>query len=227
MRRLWCVDGKPEVLNVINPDTIYNSMPDYLQQFNTQNGFGAFVIEIRILKANKHYSFPLIVQKTSEGNLNDDNITENPSGLASQPVLMVVDNIALEDLIEFQQIEFQIVKGYIWNGKRDYKIQEVIQKVFDSRLKYKAEKNPLEQLYKLIMNSSYGKTIQKPVDFDLKFISKWKKPTKSAASSMKEGETSKYERYWQKNYNKIIEVPFENDDYAIIKVRSPISFVKP
>ena len=222
MRRLWCVEGKPEVLNVINPDTIYNSMPDYLQQFNTQNGFGAFVIEIRILKANKHYSFPLIVQKTSEGNLNDDNITENPSGLASQPVLMVVDNIALEDLIEFQQIEFQIVKGYIWNGKRDYKIQEVIQKVFDSRLKYKAEKNPLEQLYKLIMNSSYGKTIQKPVDFDLKFISKWKKPTKSAASSMKEGETSKYERYWQKNYNKIIEVPFENDDYAIIKVRSQI-----
>ena len=205
MRRLWCVEGKPEVLNVSDVDKVYNSMPDYLKQYNTQNGFGAFVVEIRILKANKHYAFPLIVQKTAEGNLNDDNIKE--------PVIMVVDNIALEDLIEFQQIEFQVIKGYVWNGKRDYKIQEVIQKVFDSRLKYKAEKNPLEQLYKLIMNSSYGKTIQKPVDFDLKFLSKWRK---------NENEPSKYERYWQKNYNKIIEVPFENDDYAIIKVRSQI-----
>ena len=35
---------------------------------------------------------------------------------------MKVDNIMLEDLIEFQKIEFQVIKGYVWNGKRDYKI---------------------------------------------------------------------------------------------------------
>ena len=73
---------------------------------------------------------------------------------------MVVDNIALEDLIEFQKIEFKVIKGYVWNGQRDYRIQDVIQHVFDKRLEYKKAKNPLEQLYKLIMNSAYGKTIQ-------------------------------------------------------------------
>jgi len=202
MRRLWCVENKPEVLKVEEPDKIYNSMPENLQKYNTKDGIGAFVVEIKILKANKHYAFPLIVQKTPEGNLNDDNIIE--------PVNMVVDNIALEDLIEFQQIEFQVIKGYVFNGARDYKIQEVIQKVFDTRLKYKAEKNPLEQLYKLIMNSSYGKTIQKPVDFDIKYLTKWRKGN----------ELSKYESYYTKNYNKVVETLYENDDFAILKVKT-------
>ena len=100
-----------------------------------------------------------------------------------------------EDLIEFQQIEFQVIKGYVWNGNRDYRIQETIEKVFNSRLKYKAEHNPLEQLYKLIMNSSYGKTIQKPVENDLIFLSK--------SHSRVHSGPSEYEAYVQKNYNKI------------------------
>jgi len=26
----WCIESKPEVLNVINPGKVYNSIPDYL-----------------------------------------------------------------------------------------------------------------------------------------------------------------------------------------------------
>jgi hypothetical protein len=44
-------------------------------------------------------------------------------------------------------------------------------------------------------------------------LSKWKKS---------DNEPSKYERYWQKNYNKIIEVCHEDDKFAIVKVRTPI-----
>ena len=208
MRRLWTVEGKPKVLKVEDSEKIYSSMPDYLLPFNTKNGKGAFVVEIKIIAVNKHFAFPLIVQHTSEGNLNKDTGIDDKN-----PVFMVVDNIMLEDLIEFQQIEFQIIKGYVWEGNRDYKIQDVIQKVFDSRLKYKDEKNPLEQLYKLIMNSSYGKTIQKPVESELKFVSKWKKSA---------DEPSEYERYIQKNYNKIIDIIEINDDGAYIKSKKQI-----
>ena len=95
MKRLWTVEGIPEVLNVIDKDKIYKTLPDYLMKYNTKNGIGAFIIEIKILKVNKHYAFPLIVQKTKDGNLNNDNITE--------PIRMKVDNIMLEDLIEFQK----------------------------------------------------------------------------------------------------------------------------
>ena len=56
----------------------------------------------------------------------------------------------------------------------------------------------LEFLTKIILNSTstYGKTIQKPVDVEIKFLNHWKKS---------ENEPSAFEKYWQKNYNKIIE----------------------
>lgn len=218
MHRLWTVEGKPEVLNIPDDvkDNVYNNIPEYLTKYTTStSGIGAYVIEISITKVNKHYAFPLIVQHTVEGNINDDKYTriKNEDGeiikveiSETNPVTMVVDNIMLEDLIEFQHIEFKVIKGYIWNGKRDYKIQEVIQQVFESRLKYKANHNPLEQLYKLIMNSSYGKTIQKPVENDLKFFN----------------DNDKYEKYIQKNYHKVIEVIHINDKSKIVKIKKQI-----
>ena len=36
-------------------------MPEYLQKYNTNNGIGAFVIEINITAVHKHYAFPLII----------------------------------------------------------------------------------------------------------------------------------------------------------------------
>ena len=72
--------------------------------------------------------------------------------------------------MEFQKIEFTITKGYFWTGKRDYRIQEVIKNIFSKRYEYKNEidpitqkkkSNPMEQIYKLIMNSSYGKQLRK------------------------------------------------------------------
>ena len=40
--------------------------------------------------------------------------------------MMIVDNIYLEDLINFQNIEFELIKGHYWDGKKDYRIQEEI-----------------------------------------------------------------------------------------------------
>ena len=117
MARLNVVIGKPKVI----PDDKLN-----LEFLTTTD---AYVIEIKITKVHKHYPFPLIVQKVNGLNLNDDNITE--------PLIMVVDNITLEDLIEFQEIEFQILRGYYWNEGTDSTIQEIIQKIFDQRVIYK------------------------------------------------------------------------------------------
>ena len=206
MRRLWTVEGIAEELMVPNPEMIYSSMPDYLQKYNTLNGTGAFVIEIKILKANKHYAFPLICQHTKTGNNYIDKFDE--------PIFMTLDNIALEDLIEFQQIEFQVIKGYVWNGNRDYRIQETIEKVFNSRLKYKAEHNPLEQLYKLIMNSSYGKTIQKPPEITFNWLDNKIKDKNGATD---------YERFVYKNYYKITEIiELPDCPKMIIKMKKPI-----
>ena len=171
MARLYTVEGKPKVIQ-----------PDQLNlEFLSQQS--AYVVKIIITKVNKHYAFPLIMRKVNGLNLNDDNLKEG------ETVTMYVDNIELEDLINFQQIEFEFVKGYYWSGKRDYSIQKEIRNIFNKRLEYKKQKNPLQQLYKLIMNSCYGKTIEKPVDKDYKYIY---------------GGEDLY-KYWCKNHEKIIE----------------------
>ena len=187
MARLWTVEGIPQVIeeNQLNMDFLSKQT--------------AYVIQIKITKVNKHYPFPLIVQKINGLNLNDDNITE--------PVIMIVDNIYLEDLIHFQEIEFEIIKGYYWNGKKDYRIKDEIKKIFNKRVEYKKQKNPLQQLYKLIMNSCYGKTIEKPVDKELIYI---------------KGE-EQINKYVQRNYNSITEiVRIEDSDISAIKQIVPI-----
>ena len=187
MRRLCTVEGIPHVI----PEECLNM--DFLSKQS------AYVVDVEIYKVNKHYPFPLILQKTPQGNLNEDNLKE--------PVQMTVDNIELEDLINFQQIEFKVLRGYFWNGKKDYTIQKVIQQIFDKRLEYKKEKNPIQELYKALMNSSYGKSIEKAHD------------TKTVYISGRE----KMEKYRQKNYNKIIEtIQIKDSEIFALKVLKQI-----
>jgi len=81
-----------------------------------------------------------------------------------------MSHLALQDAVKFQGYEYEIEGGVLF-PERNYKIQEVITHMFEQRLKYKAEKNPVEKTYKLILNSSYGKTIQKFIETQIKIVS--------------------------------------------------------
>ena len=85
--------------------------------------------------------------------------------------IIYVDKIELEDLIKYQNVNFQIIKGYYWNEGFNTNIKELIQKLFNTRKQLKAEENPREVIYKLILNSAYGKLIQKAHDTETKIIS--------------------------------------------------------
>lgn len=113
-----------------------------------------YVVEINITKINKHQNFPLISKLV-------DGVRQFKNDLTG---IHIVDKITLEDYIEFHQIEFEIVRGYLWDEGFNDNIQKVIKKLFNERLKYKKDKNPIQQVYKLIMNSAYGKTIMRPID---------------------------------------------------------------
>ena len=120
---------------------------------------------------------------------------------------MVVDNIALEDLVQYQKIEFKLVKGYYWDEGSDPSIQRVIREIFQKRVEYKRQKNPLQQIYKLIMNSCYGKTIEKPITKDWKYV-----------------ETgAKSDSFATKNYFRVIErVLIEDSKIEAFKLKRPI-----
>jgi hypothetical protein len=110
MRRLYRVEGKPKVIKEFNYDR--------LTKIST-----AFFVEIEIFKAKNHYAFPIILQTHKKEIRYDDYFEE--------PIIITVDDTYLEDLIKFQKIEFKIIRGYYWNGKKDFNLQEQIQEIDD------------------------------------------------------------------------------------------------
>ena len=73
-----------------------------------------------------------------------------------------VDRISLEELIKHHDIDFEVKTGVMFNEGYNDKIGKVVKKLYDLRTKYKKENNPIQLLYKLMLNTAYGKTIQKP-----------------------------------------------------------------
>ena len=142
------LQGKPKVLkqNQLN--------------MNFLNKCSSYYIEINNVSIGKSRKFPLQSQKNKNGIR--DYINKFSDSL-------YVDKVELEDLIKYQQATFDIVRGYYFNEGYNTNIVNTIKELFNLRVQKKAEKNPIEQLYKLIMNSAYGKLIQKPIKTDLKF----------------------------------------------------------
>ena len=139
MSRMSILKGKPQIL------------PDNVKYEDLQKYDGYFV-KINVTAVNKHRHFPLLTRK------NDDGIREFKNDLLG---VHYVDKCTLEDLIEFQKIEFDIVKGYYFEDGRIAHIQGIIKTLFDTRAKEKKNKNPIQVVYKLLMNSIYGKSLLK------------------------------------------------------------------
>jgi hypothetical protein len=165
--------GKPKVIKNLNYDWLKN-----------QDGY---FIDIKILKVGIKRDFSLMSIKNEEGVRIFNNDMENK--------ILRVDKIALEDLIEFQKVEFEIIRGYYFDEGFNAKIKETIKFLFDERLRYKKLKNNIELVYKLIMNSGYGKSIMKPVETEAKFFD----------------DEKEFDVYYSRNYNWISSyVKFEN-----------------
>ena len=78
--------------------------------------------------------------------------------------ILYVDRCQLQDLVRFQKIQFHIIDGVYFSDGRNEKLYDVITHLFQMRLKRKKEKKPSQIVYKNIMNSSYGKLLQRPIE---------------------------------------------------------------
>jgi hypothetical protein len=175
--------GKPKVIENLN----YN----YL---SNQDGY---FVDVKILKVGIHRNFPLMSFVNDEGIRIFTNAMENQ--------IITVDKTSLEDLIKFHKIEFEIVRGYYYNEGFNNKINKTINYLFDQRLKYKALKNPVQEVYKLIMNSAYGKSIMKEIETEDKYIYNKKD----------------YDVYLRRNYVDIKHIePLNEDSYILTKYKS-------
>ena len=115
-----------------------------------------YYLKILIKKVRNKLHFPLLTKLGENGERLWINNMENEE--------IYTDRISLEELIKYHNIEFEVKTGVMFDEGYCDKIGKVVKKLYDLRTKYKKEKNPVQLLYKLMLNTAYGKTIQKPKD---------------------------------------------------------------
>lgn len=117
-----------------------------------RNGqFNGAIVRIRIKSIGRELAFPLIYTIDK----NKTKVYENKIGIE-----MIIDDVYLMELIKWQQIEYEMLECIYWNEGSSDKLNSVIVKLYKER--QNAKDPSIKAMYKLILNSSYGKTIEKP-----------------------------------------------------------------
>jgi hypothetical protein len=130
--------------------------------FNSIRNYDGYFIQIIIKSVGIARKFPTLSYVNEEG------IRTFTNNMIGQTIF--IDKVALEDAIKYQNIEFDVIRGYYFDEGFNTKIKTTIEHIFNERKKLKAQKNPAEIVYKLIMNSAYGKSILKEIDTEIQFF---------------------------------------------------------
>ena len=177
--RVMCAENKKMMLDyVINdfdavslyPSAMYRmdgflkGVPKVIENhdFNWIKMQDGYFIDITIKSVGIHRKFPLMSYKNEAG------VRVFTNDMIGRTIR--VDRYTLEDIIKFQAITFDVVRGYYFDEGFNTKVRDVITTIFNKRLDAKKVKNPIEMVYKLIMNSGYGKSIMKPVETESRFF---------------------------------------------------------
>lgn len=119
------------------------------------------ILTVKIIKVNKIQQMPFISYK-------ENGIINYTNNAPKEPI--IIDSITLEDYIKFHKIDFKVIDGIYWEGNYNKKMGELINNLFQTRMKYEKERPALSNTIKLMLNSSYGKTITKKSNTETKII---------------------------------------------------------
>ncbi len=112
------------------------------------------IMTIKIKKVKKNQQMPFIAVKNK---MSIDYVNEIDPNHE-----LIVDKITLQDYIHFHDIEYEIIDGIYWDESVNNRMGQIINTLFKLRLRCKREGNKtLSNVIKLMLNSSYGKTIMK------------------------------------------------------------------
>ncbi len=145
-------------------DGFLKGMPKVIENldYNWLKEQDGYFVDVEVLSVGVNRKFPLLSYK------NDDGVRIFTNDMVGRVVR--VDKYTLEDMIKFQSITFRVIRGYYFNDGFNTQVNDTILYLFNKRLEMKKEGNPAEMVYKLIMNSGYGKSIMKPVETEARFF---------------------------------------------------------
>ena len=119
MNRLFCQTGKPKLLDPheFNLNYLLDHTAREQEQPNKERYISSYIVEIKITNIKKQLHFPLIVVKDKKTNTN-----RNTNDAIDQT--MIIDNIMVEDLVNFQKVECEIIRGYKLTDIKDFTIKK-------------------------------------------------------------------------------------------------------
>lgn len=123
-----------------------------MENFNDWDKYNYSVMTVKIKSVNKDQQMPFIAHR---GETATEYLNEAPKEN------IIIDKYTLQDYIEFHKIEYEILDGVYWDTGFNKKMGELVQHLFKERLKHKKNNPALANVLKLMLNSSYGKTIIK------------------------------------------------------------------
>jgi hypothetical protein len=136
--------------------------PKVIKDWSQHPTWDGYFVEVEIKHVGIHRAFPLMSYVDENG------VRKWSNDMVGKRIK--VDRTTLEDLINFQKIEFTFIRGYYFDDGFNYIIKKTIRTLFETRLRLKNEGNPAQEVYKLIMNSGYGKSIMKPIETSTHFF---------------------------------------------------------
>lgn len=111
----------------------------------------------------------------------------------------VIDKIALEDFVNFHEAEVtKIYRGVYWNEGYNNKIREVVTNIYTTRKELEKNNPALGDMYKLIMNEAYGKTLTKSTTQTIKYI---------------KNDEERLIKYLERNFSFVMDITEYNDNY--------------
>ena len=174
------------------------------------------ILTVKITKVNKKQQMPFIAHKTEDSIKYTNEAPEKP---------IVIDSITLEDYINFHHIEYELLEGVYWNEGGNKKMGEVIQRLFNARLQYKKTNVALANTIKLMLNSSYGKTIMKKSKTNKQIIQTEKHSYNKTTKKWEIISKTNFNDYVYNNFNTIKNYRKLNDNnYEVEKICADNSF---
>jgi len=129
--------------------------------FNDYKDKSYYIVKILIKKLGKKVQVPLVSVKEGD-------TLKYSNDLINQEIF--IDKYALEDLIKYQDVEFNVIEGIYWNNGYNTNIGKLAEELHRERCKHKNTNPALGNVLKLLMNSIYGKTAMKRSDSKITYI---------------------------------------------------------
>ena len=166
------------------------------------NSVDHYVVKV-MLKLNKTLQIPIYQEK-------DENGVRQWTNTATRPTVM--SKIAIEDMLNHYNADIiQIYEGVYWDEGVTTDVQPLISELYESRKIYKKKGNkPMADLYKLILNSSYGKTLLKPADENIRLLNRY-----DYKNNEKTENKNKFDKFVSKNFFNIIDITTTKNNWEI------------